>query len=144
VRGARRTEGGTRARLCSPARLGAADRGAVTVQMVTLLPALMVMMFLGVQAALVYHARTVAVAAAQEGARAAAGLTSSTKDGRAAAAAFVDDAASGMFTADSITVDRTVEVVRVQVVGTSASVVPGWTVRITQSASAPVERITTG
>ena len=39
--------------------------------MMILLPALFAVMFLGMQAALFYHARTVAIAAAQEGAKAA-------------------------------------------------------------------------
>jgi Flp pilus assembly protein TadG len=39
--------------------------------MVILMPALFAVMFLGMQAALIYHARTIAIASAQEGARAA-------------------------------------------------------------------------
>jgi Flp pilus assembly protein TadG len=58
-----------RARLRGP-RLGSArsERGSTSVQMVILMPVLFSVMFLGLQAALVYHARTVAIAAAQEGA----------------------------------------------------------------------------
>ena len=46
------------------------DRGSATVQIVVLMPALFLLMFTGMQAALIYQARTVAIAAAQEGARA--------------------------------------------------------------------------
>jgi Flp pilus assembly protein TadG len=42
------------------------DRGSVSIELVILLPALFALMFLGMQAALIYHARTVAIAAAQE------------------------------------------------------------------------------
>ena len=46
------------------------ERGSSSIQMVILMPALFSIMFLGMQGALYYHARTVAIAAAQEGARA--------------------------------------------------------------------------
>ena len=47
------------------------EHGSSSIQMVMLMPALFSIMFLGMQGALYYHARTVAIAAAQEGARAA-------------------------------------------------------------------------
>ncbi|MDN5805096.1 MAG: pilus assembly protein, partial [Microlunatus sp.] len=50
---------------------GSGDRGMATIQMVLLLPAVLTVLFAGMQAALWYHARAVAIAAAQEGARAA-------------------------------------------------------------------------
>ena len=57
--------------------------------MVILMPVLFSVMFLGLQAALFYHARTVAIAAAQEGARAAGAETGTASDGIAAATSFV-------------------------------------------------------
>ena len=92
----------------------------VTVQLVVLMPALFALMFAGVQAAMFYHGRTVAIAAAQEGARAAAAQNGTIGAGEAAASAFV--AAAG---GDGV-----------------LSVIPGWTPTVTQSASAPVERLT--
>ena len=50
-------------------RWGASERGAVTIQLVMLLPVLFGIVFLGLQAALYYYAATVAGAAAQDGAR---------------------------------------------------------------------------
>ena len=50
---------------------GGGERGSASIQMVVLLPALFAVMFLGMQAALIYHARSLAIASAQEGARAA-------------------------------------------------------------------------
>ncbi|HMM96123.1 TadE family protein, partial [Phycicoccus sp.] len=55
-----------------------AERGSTSVQMVILMPALFAVTFLGLQAALTYHARTLAIASAQEGAR-AAGAEHATK-----------------------------------------------------------------
>ena len=43
------------------------ERGSATIELVILLPALFAVMFLGMQAALFYHARTVAIAAATGG-----------------------------------------------------------------------------
>ena len=63
------------------AAAGSGERGSASVQMVILMPVLFSVMFLGLQAALFYHARTVAIAAAQEGARAAGAETGSAGDG---------------------------------------------------------------
>ena len=65
------------------------ERGSTSVQMVILMPVLFSVMFLGLQAALFYHARTVAIAAAQQGARAAGAETGSASDGIAAATSFI-------------------------------------------------------
>lgn len=115
----------------------------MSIQFVILLPALFAVMFLGMQAALFYHARTVAIAAAQEGARAASAETGTRSDGVAAAVAFVSDAGGDdVLSAVSVTADRTATTVTVTVTGHSLSVIPGWTPRIEQSASLPTERIT--
>ena len=107
------------------------------------MPVLFTLMFLGMQAAMIYHGRTVAIAAAQEGARAAAAQNASAEAGQSAAAAFVA-AAGGEGTLRSVTVtsNRTATTATVVVTGTTLSVIPGWTPSITQSASAPVERLT--
>src|SRR3954468_9312371 len=68
------------------------ERGSATIELVILLPVLFAVMFLGMQAALFYHARTVAIAAAQEGARAAGAENGKTSDGINAAYAFISDA----------------------------------------------------
>ena len=68
------------------------ERGSSSIQMVILMPALFSIMFLGMQGALYYHARTVAIAAAQEGARTAGGENGTAADGLSAASSFVADA----------------------------------------------------
>lgn len=57
------------------------ERGSGSIQMALLLSVLFLVMFLGMQVALYYHARTVAIAAAQEGARAAGAQTGTTGRG---------------------------------------------------------------
>jgi Flp pilus assembly protein TadG len=119
------------------------ERGSVSIELVILLPALFALMFLGMQAALFYQARTTAIAAAQEGARAAGAQHGLTSDGIAAANAFINEAGGdGVLQNTSTTVSRTPTIATVTVTGFSLSVIPGWHVRITQTATVPVERLT--
>jgi len=116
----------------------------VSIQMVLLLPVLFAVMFLGMQAALFYHARTVAIAAAEEGARAAGARGGTVPAGTKAAADFVATAGGdGVLKAASATGSRTPTTATVTVTGQAMSVIPGWTLTITQSATMPTERLTT-
>ena len=115
----------------------------MSIELVILLPALFAVMFLGMQAALFYHARTVAIAAAQEGARAAGAEQGRESDGVGAADGFIAEAGGdGVLTGTSTSADRTATTATVRVTGFSLSVIPGWKVRITQSRTVPVERLT--
>ena len=115
----------------------------VTVQLVVLMPALFALMFAGVQAAMFYHGRTVAIAAAQEGARAAAAQNGTIGAGEAAASAFVAAAGGeGVLRAVTVSSSRSATTATTVVTGSILSVIPGWTPTVTQSASAPVERLT--
>lgn len=120
---------------------GLGDRGSSTIQMVVLLPALFVLMFLGVQAALMYQGRTIALAAAQEGARAAAAETGTVGAGVAAATGFVDATTAGL-KGTTVTGTRGVDEATFTVTTETVSVIPGWNPRIVQSASMPVEKVT--
>lgn len=111
--------------------------------MVILLPALFAVMFLGMQAALFYHARTVAIAAAHQGAKAAGGENGSAAAGASAAASFVAEAGGDdVLPGANASAERTLTTVTVTVTGYSLSVIPGWSPAIIQSASLPVERLT--
>ena len=133
----------SRARPATSTSRRADERGSVSVELVILLPALFAVMFLGMQAALFHHARTVAIAAAQEGARAAGGENGAASDGTNAASAFIADAGGDdVLSRASTTANRTTTTVTVTVTGHSLSVIPGWDPVITQSASMPVERLT--
>lgn len=119
------------------------ERGSVSIELLIILPALFAVMFLGMQAALYYHARTVAIAAAQEGARAAGSEEGRTADGVAAANSFVVDAGGDdVLVGASATGSRTATAATVTVEGHSLSVIPGWSPVVRQSASVPVERLT--
>ena len=119
------------------------ERGSSSIQMVMLMPALFVIMFLGMQGALYYHARTLAIAAAQEGARAAGGQNGTAAGGMSAASSFVNDAGGkDVLPGAQVTGGRSATTAKVTVTGTSLSVIPGWSPAVSQSASVPVERIT--
>jgi Flp pilus assembly protein TadG len=119
------------------------QRGSTSIQMVILMPALFSVMFLGLQAALIYHARTVAIAAAQEGARTAAGENGTISHGAAAAASFVADAGGNdVIVGASVSGSRSATQASVTVRGASLSVIPGWSPPLEQSATVPVERLT--
>lgn len=119
------------------------ERGSVAIQMVFVLPALFAVMFLGVQASLYYHARSVALAAAEEGAREAAGQTGSQDSGVAVARTFLQDAGGAdVMTDTNVTGTRSALTATVTVTGTTLSVIPGWKGTVSERASMPVERIT--
>lgn len=117
------------------------ERGAASIEMVVLLPALFAVLFLGMQSALYFHARTVAIAAAQEGARAAAAEDARSGAGVAAANAFLADAGDAL-EYPSIKPGRTATTASIMVSGRALSVIPGWRPRVTHTARAEVERIT--
>lgn len=125
-------------------RVGARrERGSSSIQMVMLLPPLFAIMFLGMQGALWYHARSVAIAGAQEGARKAAAQDSSAGAGISDAASFLTAAGGGdVLAGASVIGSRSATQASVTVSGTSMSVIPGWTITVHQSATVPVERLT--
>lgn len=119
------------------------ERGSASVELVILLPALFAIMFLGLQAALYYHARTVAIAAAEQGARAAGAQNAHSTDGISAATSFVATAGGeNVLQHASAAAQRGTTTATVTVRGFSLSVIPGWHPRVVQSASVTVERIT--
>lgn len=122
-----------------------AERGAATLEIVILFPVVLLITFGVIEGALWYHARNIALAAAQEGAEVASAADSSLGAGAARAAEFAATAGSdGMLTNVSIGSSGGAEQVTITVSGNSLSLFPGWGgMRISQTASAPVERFTT-
>ena len=118
------------------------ERGSVSIQMVILMPAMFAVMFLGMQAALIYHARTLAIASAQEGARAAGAENGTAGAGISTARDYLTATAGDALTATAVTGERTATTATVTVRGVALSVLPGWRPGISQSSSVTVERIT--
>lgn len=121
------------------------DRGSAAVQAVMILPLMITLLFVGMQAALFYWGRTVAIVAAEEGARVAALEDGSTSEGIANARSFVTgDGGSDVLEDVSVTGARSPTQATVTVSGVVLSVIPGWSPQITHTASFPVERLTGG
>src|SRR3954464_8232096 len=96
------------------------QHGSVSIELVILLPALFTIMFLGMQGALFYHARTVAIAAAQEGARASGAENGRESDGVGAANEFITEAGGrDVLTDASASADRSATTATVTVTGFS-------------------------
>lgn len=115
------------------------ERGEIT-STTLIFPVLLVVILMSVQFALAYHAKSVATAAAQDGARAAQAEDGTVDAGRAEAVSFVADNASRLLRDVTVTVDADNDTVHVEVQGYVAGVVPGLEMHVTGVADGPVER----
>lgn len=121
---------------------GERERGSASLELVVVFPVVLLLIFGGVQGALWYHARSVAMAAAQEGARAAGAEGGNPGAGEAAATAFLDSVGgSGVLTGAGVDVTRSATEATATVTGTAPTVLPGMGLAVAQSASVPVERL---
>lgn len=103
-------------------------------------PAVFFMLMLVVQFGLWYHGSHVAIAAAQEGARAARVEGGTAAVGRRAAQDFLAELNTDLIQGPVVTAERDAEHVRVEVRGASIEVVPGFSISIKAVSDAPVER----
>lgn len=117
------------------------ERGSATVELAVLMPLLLATLFGGIQAGMVFHARHIAIAAAQEGAREASAYQASLPDGISTATTVATDWAGTTLTGLHVTGQRTATRVSITVQGTATSLLPGMTWPIEQTASLPVERL---
>lgn len=125
-------------------RRGGAERGSVTLQIVVLFPVMLLIIFGVIQGAVWYHGRNVAIAAAQEGARAAAAENGTAAAGSDAANEYLNGAGAGSFI-NGLTVhpNRGNGIGTVSITGTALEVVPGFPpLTISHTATMPIERLT--
>jgi Flp pilus assembly protein TadG len=125
-------------------RRRARDHGSTSVEVIILMPVLLAASFLGVQVALVHHARSVALDAATIGARAAAAELGTEADGIQAATGFLAQVGDRALPTSTVTVTRTASTAQAHVTGTAQTVLPWWTPRISQHSTSTVERLTVG
>ena len=118
------------------------ERGSSSVEMVIALPIVLTVLFLAVQAGTWFHARSIALASAQSGARTSAMLNSSLEAGLSSARSFATDVGGTTLTGVTVTGDRTATSTTVTVTGHSVRLVPFMDVTVSQSATLPVERYT--
>lgn len=125
---------------------GRDERGSVSLELVVVFPVVILIIFGVIQGALYYHARSVALAAAQEGLRAARAETGTAPAGGQAAQQFLTAAGgSSVMTGATVTPTRTATDASVTVRGQALSVLPGIPgLPVTQTAAGPIERFTTG
>lgn len=117
------------------------DGGSVTLGLTAVFPACLALVLLVVQAALVFHARDIAQAAAQEGLRQARLYDGTADAGRHRAEAFILQAGGGdLLTNTTVTAARDDESARVEVRGHALSLLPGLRPAVAAVAAGPVER----
>lgn len=116
------------------------ERGAASTQLVLVTPVLILMVMLIIQFGLWYHGSHVAIAAAQEGARAARLEGSSAAAGEERARAFLGALGQEVVGEAQVVATRGPEVARVEVSGVSVAVVPGFRLPIHAVSEGNVER----
>lgn len=121
-------------------RLRQDERGNVTIEMVVLFPVLVLLLLSALQFATWYQARTVAIAAAELAARSSATLESTLPGGLAAANRFIHQA--GSLKAAEVSGSRTATTTTFTVRGEAIRLIPGVDLRVSQTATLPVERLT--
>lgn len=130
----------------TPGRRATGDRGSTSLELVIVFPVVLLIIGVIIEGALYYHARNVALAAAQEGLRAERVESGTVSDGAARSRQFID-AAGGteVITGVRITPFRGATRASITVTGHAPSIVPGLRLpQITQTAQGAVERFTTG
>ncbi|MFF1917058.1 TadE/TadG family type IV pilus assembly protein [Streptomyces sp. NPDC058239] len=119
------------------------DRGESAIQMAIVFPFVLLAAIAVIQGSMWYYARQIALTAAREGATAARSYEATPADGAARARDVLGRTAGDSLLGYSVSVGSDGQRVRVQVSGTTQSMIPGVSgLRITQSASGPVERFT--
>jgi Flp pilus assembly protein TadG len=123
-------------------RRAASERGSAAVQTAILFPVALLLIFGIIQGALWFHARNVALGAAQEGVRVAS--AEGGAGGAERAHQFVRDLTGGTLIRDlDVSESATGEAVTITVTGKAPSLIPGVSgVTVRQSATAPIERFT--
>lgn len=128
-----------------------ADRGSAAIELVLITPVLIALVFGVMQAALLWHARHLATAAAQQGARLARAATATSPTVNEQVSAGIDAAIaaatvsylqqlSGSLLADArVSVLRSPGFVTVTVTGLAPNVLPFSTIRVQSSSRSPVE-----
>jgi Flp pilus assembly protein TadG len=119
------------------------ERGFATVEFIVAFPLVLLLVWIGFQLVFVFFANRVALAAAEEGARAARSYTGSAAAGDARAHRFLTELGSGVLVDPTVRAYRTPERAGVVVEGRAQQLVPGLrmvVLRVHRAAEGPVER----
>ena len=119
------------------------DAGSITLETVIVFPVAMLAVLLTINAALWYHARNTALAAAQEGVRAGRAYQANPHAANATALSFARTTGDGFLLSPRVdTSGSNATTVVVHVRGKAVSLIPGLHLVIDQVARGPVERFT--
>jgi Flp pilus assembly protein TadG len=120
------------------------ERGASSLEIAIIFPAILLLIMAIVQAGLFWHSRTLALSAAQEGLRSVTAMGGTAAAGEQDALSFLIRAgADGWLLDRTVTAERSATSGTVTVTGRTVSVIPGLpTLSVQQSASGPIERAT--
>ncbi len=117
-----------------------AQDGSASTELVIVFPAILLGLLLVFQFGLWYHARHVALAACEEGVRAARVETGSATAGAARATRFLRTLGPTIVANPVVQASRDQDVARVEVSGQALNVIPWLRLPIRQAAHGPVER----
>ncbi|TGB15518.1 TadE family protein [Streptomyces sp. MZ04] len=131
---------GQKLRRRSRALAARGDRGALSLELVIIFPAVLMLILIAVHVGLWWHARNTALSAAQLGVEAARQRHASIGDGTAETRAFLDRA-GGSISSRQVAGSRG-QTVRIEVTGYVETMIPGLRLRVDQHADASVERVT--
>ena len=121
---------------------GDTDAGVATLEIAVLMSAVLLIVFALIQGAFWYHARTVALGAAEEAVRAER-YDRSGGGGAQVALDFINRVSGdSVLLAPGVNVQRSPLQVSVTVTGRSMQIVPGLNIEVSQTAAGPVERFT--
>lgn len=126
--------------VCALRRWPGGAVGSATLNLVVVFPVFLLLLTSTVQAALVWHARNVARAAAGEGLAVTRSYRGTTELGRQRTEQFLTEVGGDLISSNTITVTRTATTARVTVHGQALSLIPGVHVAIDSTVVAPVER----
>ena len=127
-----------RSRLLAVAR---DDSGMTTLEVAVLFPVVLILIFGIAQTALWYMARTAALSAAKQGVNAGRVYGAKPADGVPAANDFLTAQVGDILSGSNVSIAGSDPgTLRITVSGSSLSLIPGWTITVTQSAQGPVEK----
>lgn len=120
------------------------DRGSASIEFAITAVAVLAIIFAAIQAATYFWARSIALAAAQEGVTAQRAYNAAPGAGQARAESFIAATGDGL-TGTTVTVAADAEQVQVSVAGHCLSVIPGFcdAFPVNATAHGTVERVTT-
>ena len=139
VRRVRRALRGRVRRVCRDS-----ERGFSTLEAVIVIPVVVILTMLVIQYVMLWHARNIAEAAAQNGLRVARGYQATGAQGQASASDYLRNVAGQMLRHPLINADRDATTVVVTVHAKVISVIPFGGFSVTETATGPVEKFAGG